>query len=589
MIQGLKSTLLTVAVALLGLNAMAMAPTIGNIPDVIIGDAEAGTNSNNFVYPDAINLDSFVADDNTPTTGILWSYTNPSGHYRINNVAAIVSPDSNADTPGSAELTTADDPDSSDSNKRTITIRNSTLSPLTGGVSTAPYADPGATSDSAVITLYASDSTTHALAGKSFMAYIVNNGNDALSGGAASVPVTDIDFGAGTNGWVPVTVIEGGTTRQNASLGLCATAPAGGVNYFGWESEAYPANAQYTSFSYVNNAVWRVRLQVTTTAAASHVPVWGLVFENGVNYYGGTQLFFDNVGATSGGPGANTPPSAGGRSEFETWLVAPSGSSAAFQAGITANAALKNFRIRLLLIDIGTAGGDDPYGAGSDVGEVCWKRIQVDRYDAGDMTVESTPYSASSLSLAAAGTDGVAGTVNGALRFDDYSNSSSNITFSGNAMTIAPKSATAWVDNSAYIRVETGDDQFDYNVENNDNYPVVWEADQLYRVVFAIKAADATGETYPPDFINIGADVPSNEITFVGYVTNKFATAAMPKAAATTEYVTFLHGNSVTFGSASVFARIRPYLTVGTNSAFAETDNRGGITITSIRVEKVKF
>lgn len=593
MTKGLKSTLLTVAVALLGLNAMAMAPTIGNIPDVIIGDAEDSTASNNFVYPDAINLDNYVTDDNTPTTGILWSYTNPGGHYRINNVNAIVTPDSNADTPGSAELTTNDDGDSSDSNKRTITIRNSALSPLNGsGQSTAPYADPGATSDSQVITLYASDSTTHALAGKSFMAYIVNDGNDALSGGAASVPVLDADFGAGTNGWVPVTVIEGGTTRQDASLGLCANSPAGGVNYFGWESEAFPSNAQYTSFSYVNNSVYRVRLQVTTTAAATHVPVWGLVFENGVNYYGGTALFFDNIGATGTTAGANTPPSAGGRSQFETWLVAPSASSAAFQAGINANAALKNFRMRLLIVDVGTAGGDDPYGAGTDVGEICWKRIQVDRYDLGDATVESQDYYSANLTQSTAGTAGQASTNPvGALRYDDYSGAgNTNITFSSGDMTIAPANATAWMNNAAYIRIETGDNLSNPTSgnENWDNYPVSWVADKLYRVTYTVKAADATGESFPPDFMYVGMDVPSNEITFSGYVTNKFGAAAMPKAAAETEYVTFLYSNSVSFGSAN-FQRMRPYFALGSAAAFSEIDNRGGITITSLKVEKVKF
>jgi hypothetical protein len=73
MSKGLKVSLVTVAIALMGMSAMATAPVISDIPDPIVGGGETVTPSNTFVYPDAINLNFYVQDDGG-IENVVWSY-----------------------------------------------------------------------------------------------------------------------------------------------------------------------------------------------------------------------------------------------------------------------------------------------------------------------------------------------------------------------------------------------------------------------------------------------------------------------------------------------------------------------------------
>jgi hypothetical protein len=70
-------TLFVAAIALLGVTtASATAPTIGTIPDVIIGDAENnGPSDNNFfVFTDAFSFDAYAEDDLTADASLKWSF-----------------------------------------------------------------------------------------------------------------------------------------------------------------------------------------------------------------------------------------------------------------------------------------------------------------------------------------------------------------------------------------------------------------------------------------------------------------------------------------------------------------------------------
>jgi len=217
---GLKSTLTTVAVALLGLKAMAMAPTIGQLPDVYIGDGETATGgatvANNFVFPDAVNVNTYVNDDNTTDGGLLISFSNPGGHYSINDRTSTDMSDIH--NPSAAHsIDGGDDSDSVDANRRSLTFRSIFYSPLPhpGGGYADPGTPDGVPSDGQAISLVASDGTSYTTS-QPFMAYIVNNGEDALSGGLApSVEVFNVDFGTGTNGWTPVTVIPGAAVTMS--------------------------------------------------------------------------------------------------------------------------------------------------------------------------------------------------------------------------------------------------------------------------------------------------------------------------------------------------------------------------------------
>ena len=98
MIKGLITALVAGALSL-SATSFGAAPVIFNIPDVTVGDLDSpncvGTGANFFVFTDAINLDNFVSDADTPKANLLWSFAeaddiadqdsiNPSQWYTVN-------------------------------------------------------------------------------------------------------------------------------------------------------------------------------------------------------------------------------------------------------------------------------------------------------------------------------------------------------------------------------------------------------------------------------------------------------------------------------------------------------------------------
>jgi len=159
MSKGLKLTLVTVAVALMGMSAMAEAPVISDIPSPIVGGGPTISPSDTFVYPDAINLNKYVTDDGG-LENVVWSYTvEGTAIYNINGTEPI---DLGTDDPIDPAATDKDlgtirnSEKNPDAKVQTITVRNVNLSPYGG-----PDTDPGDTgildSETQVVTLFASD------------------------------------------------------------------------------------------------------------------------------------------------------------------------------------------------------------------------------------------------------------------------------------------------------------------------------------------------------------------------------------------------------------------------------------------------
>jgi len=604
--KGFKS-LLTVAVALLGLKAMAMAPTVSAIPDVIIGDAETGSGANKFVYPNAINLKNLVTDDSTSAGAIAWTFSNPGGHYVLNAHSSIQVGTPDLINPDAAHniVTGSDDADSTDSDLFTVTFRNTNVSPLPAAAS---YPDPGASypagvvTDGQAVTLIASDGSTTSQ--KSFMAYTVNDGNDALSGGGgAHVQAYTNDFTTGSNGWIHYTAVPGldtAVTLTNGSNGLCADAAAQGANINGWASQATytGANATYNTVSLVDNAVYRTRMTVSTTAQAGLTPLWYISADNSLSWYGDTFIFFDN--GVNPNAGANAPASGAG-SVMECWINAPAEGTASFKAAIAnaANATFKDFRLILQILDVGST-GSDPYGAASDAGAVCWHNITLDRFDVGSMVVTSTPYSATSLTQPTQGAAGVAppaGNLNGPQSVANYTGSGlSTVNYTGGHIVIQPTSTTAFENNASAFDTTPGDTQLNIvqggGADLADNYIVQWNANQLYRIVYNLQAPDAASETGPLDYLFINGQVITNELLSNVFVTNKVSAAAMPKQTAA-DYYSFWFGNNGTTATGN-YAKMRPDFFCGTtgggaSGSFHDVANTGGIQINSCRVEMVHF
>jgi len=106
--KGLTKTLMAVAVAIMAVQVMAMAPVILDIPSPVVGNAENVTPANGFVYPDAIDLTQYVTDLESDSAQIIWSYEIiGTPKYRINNKDSMVTPGDNPVNPGAKSLNAA--------------------------------------------------------------------------------------------------------------------------------------------------------------------------------------------------------------------------------------------------------------------------------------------------------------------------------------------------------------------------------------------------------------------------------------------------------------------------------------------------
>jgi len=559
---------------------------------------------NNFVYPDAYNIDSKVSDDNTSDGAIRWSFANPGGHYSINDRLSTHASAENLDNPSANySIDGGDDPDAVDALKHTLTFRNFFFSPLP---KPASYPDPGTPvgvpSDGQVITLTASDGTTHTLpdANNTFVAYIVNDGNDALSGaggGGTDLPPIDLTV---NNGWVyHEDVSVAGTVSHSGpdANGLCVTVSAAGITIIGWDSQAGYVGTPGTEYNTVtldDNAVYRARVTATTTAQPGFVPAWELIYDNTVSLYGGAFIFFDS--GVNPNAGANSPPAAGTKAVFEAWMNSPGMSTAAFKTQVfntPANAAAKNFRLKLRALDVDGGG----YGAESDTGTICWKKIELTKFDVTTIQVQSVEYNNIALVQAVNATAGTANTQAGAVNILDFSGSgNSTVSFTGGGVTFLPTAAGAatWnitTGNGAFFQMYPGDTlSTPLTNETIDNYSVPWVTDQLYRVVYSLVAPDALSESNPPDFYFIGADVIPNDLISRVYGTTKMGLANMPKQGTPQEFFSFWQGNNLQNVTADTrFNFVRPHFSFGTNNGFVDVPNLGGLRVTGIRMEKVTF
>jgi len=574
--KGLTVTLMTVAIAMMGFNAMSMAPVVSDMPDMIVGDEASATSPNLFVYPDVINLDNYVSDDTTADGSILWSYTKATlpGRYTVNGVPPIDLGTENANAPGAKRIDNQvlNSEVNPDANTRTITVRDSTLSPLPSG----PNTDPGAAGivASEVITFIASDGTTYSLdqgGANTVIVYTDNDGIDRLSpGGAVSTPVNNVSFTAGTQGWISAVDFGTVTASQNGTTGMCLNVPAAGVNLGTWRS----SDAPFNFIPLVDNAVYRILMTVSTTSSLGGTPLWTIVYENQATASGGEYLFLDNEG------GANAPAPLG-RSTFSVWITPPPVGTAAWKNTTNgpfaaANAGTRDYRLIFKILDVENVG----YGGETDAGSVCIKDIDVVRYDIGAVTTNATPLNVTSvtdaLSAGNSQIDFILGT---------------NVAFNGGVATIS-SSGTTWA-NIEVALFRPGDKTVTAPpgsaADTSDNWPVAWEDNTLYQVSFGLSAPDANSETNPPDILVLGMDSPTNEVISTNYITTRFALSGMPKQGAAQTYTSFHYGHTLSATTAPFGKLLRPRLQIICRPDFTDSNDTGSLNVSNYSVKKVTF
>lgn len=574
--KGLTLTLMTVvAIAMMG-SASAMAPVIGDIPDIIVGDESSVTNPNLFVYPDAIDLDQWVTDQDDPIANIRWSYEVVGTQlYQINGVAPLTTTDDPVN-PGAKAIDQSDtDPAKVDANARTITVRDIALSPIAG-----PNASDPITNHSQTVTIWASDGED--VDSHTIIIWTENDQPDNLSGVVPPVGerIYQKDFtGGAAPDWTwQFTVGTATSSTPSGQTGVCIGVPLGGVNIAQWSQTA-------NFIDLTPNAVFELRATMDSTQSTlESVPLFDFVYDNftnpatSPNAYGGDYLFLGNEG------GANAPGS-GGRTNYRMFftpmpILTPQFNNATTGAFTTTNAPLNDMRVYFRIIDADGAG----YNAEADQGVICMENVEIWKYDMGDETaVGAAEYDVQNITAA--------------THYGLAPGGGTTFTFAGGDVTIAPTNAAGWNDEGIMI-VQPGDNVLNVatGVGVLDDFPVAWDSDELFKVSIVLSGSNAAADTNPPDAVRMGADGPTTELLCANNVTPNFSTIGTPKQDATVggpqTYVCYFYTHNETRSGLPNSHQIRPrfdLINVAALGANGFTRNAGGVIMRSMTMQQVEF
>lgn len=563
--NGFKLTLM-VAIALMGMQVSAMVPTVRNMPDPIIGDSDGASGTNEFVYPDALDLDAYGTDADGPSP-LVWTYEGVDDTYTFNDAENLNGGDPVSPTTAQS-IKDNDDPGAVDTDAATVTIRNANLSPIGG-----PNTDPGAAgivdSETRVITLYASDGATVGMT--EITVYTDNEGADRLS--TSEEEVASGTFASGPEGWTYTTEFEiGGTVSSSSNTGaLCITVSDAGVNGGYWYSP-------YDLIELTNESVYIGRFNLTTgQTQVGQVPLILIHIENSsangaeaVSLYFNDFYFLDNEG------GANAPEPIGEQMHMVLFTPPPV-STAEWQSGAftTALDPVNDARVRFRLLDVDGAG----YGAETDDGQVCMLDYQITKVDISAFSRGTMVFDDQDLTAADWQASGLVGTT---------------ATFSGGNVTLAPTDGNWEVEVATLVPGDgVGDITTGTGIE--DEYPIPWTTDdQLYELVIGLSAPSTTAENQPVDLMRMGMDVPTQEYIGLTEITPSQDSIGMPNTGAAQTYRGFYAPNNASLSSVANYVRLRPRIDFISNSGLgfngnAGDANPGGVTIHGMTVYEVSY
>jgi hypothetical protein len=598
MSKGLKLTLMTVAVACMGMRAMAMAPVINDIPSPIVSDEEGSTQvgglgNNDFVYPDAFNPNSFATDSDGPNP-LAFSFMAQDDKYTFNGVGPLGGGDDPVD-PGATNkdiIANANPAEVDlDANDATLTIRNDDLSPLGAANGGDPAGDGILPSETRIITLVASDgvSTTEA----DFTVYTEDNGFDRISGEEEGGEEVLNFTPAGSNAapWLYFNEFAiGGTMTSSVNNNLCIASSAAGVNSAEWYSpygDTDPGATEAGGVDLTANSIYRFRFNFTTNATGNLTPLFSVIIDNSdpTDPFGSLQLYnnenfrLDNLG------GANGPQGSGFGVLEHDFLFTPSpvqtaewnsASEGAFQASVDD---LNDMRIRFRVFDIENAG----WGGEIDTGQVCMTNVVVTKFPWDARTVTATPFDAQNL------VDGSADattpnhwTVSGLVN--------STVAFSGGDVTVTPTDGNYTVEIASFFPGDTTNPVGSGGAELLDNYPLAWPSNAIYEVVAGLSAPNAAGENNPPDVFRLGIDTPTQEVITLNVTTASLQGAGMPNQGAAQLFYSIVDTGQVTLSNVSNHNRMRPRMDFICNPALSFdgiTTNNGGMRAHGFTVNEI--
>lgn len=566
--NGFKLTLM-VAIALIGMRVSAMAPTMNPIPDPIVGDFSGATGSNEFVYPDALNLDNYASDTDGPAA-LTWSYEGADDKYSFNGAPGLAPADDPVAPPAAAQINEVDtDTAEEDANPATVTIRNTDLSPIGG-----PNVDPGAAgivvSETRAITLYVSDGAT--ISQTEIVVYTENEADDSLSSGEEAVAGSSFD--TSSDGWVylPEFAIGGTVTSSSNTGAICISVTAAGVNGASWASP-------YNLFELTNGSVYIGRFNMNTSqAVVGNVPLTLIHIENesqtpfeAASAYYSEFYFLDNFGGANA-PDAQrmvlfTPPS----------VAVAEWQNAAFNA---TNDPINDVRVRFRVLDVDGAG----INAEADSGQVCLADYSISKVDISAMIRGDEMFNEQNMT---ATNFQVSGLVN------------TTVAFAAGDVTVTPQGGN-WANELVLVVPGDGnvggtDGIITGNAAMVDEYPISWDANgNMYELEIGLSAPNATAEDSPVDTFRMGLDAPTQEFIGLSQVTAGMDGIAMPNVGAAQLYRGFYAANDVTLSSTANHHRLRPRFDIICNdqkgfSGAAAGTNPGGMTIHGFAVYEVTY
>lgn len=598
------TTLLTVAIALVSAQAMAIAPTIFDIPSPIVGGGTGSSQVTKYVYPDAFDLNTLAADDNTPADQLKWSYEAVNTKYAINGIATINSSTEDPINPITTKdinhaLATAETKDI-DKKPNTVTIRNIRLAPLTGTPATDTTAG---IIDQQPVTFWCSDGT--AVSSQTVMFYTDNYpwGNNRLQ---TVWKLEKADYL--TKSWTTVEGPFGDTTTRTMAdgRGICFEVAQLNNNFASMSSP-------YAFFSLTQNSVYRIRATMNNSqASVGHTPFWDFLVDNyqgvidatkGLNLYGMDAMFLDNEG------GANTVIQKENGTEYtfywapasfrtQAWNKSTKGSGGAYDPDNSAN---KDPYLRFRVMDITN---NKSLNSEQKFGTLCLQKVFVESIPFTSLQAGNVLYQVGSTSPTNV-IKGFKGATNTAPGGNVFIKGlvGTQVLYPSNGAYVTLKPSSTAAQGKEYTVIQPAVDLKGINTGDGgivltspytdilDDFPIAWTPNKLLMLEVDLSAPDATSEAHPWDYMIMSMESATNEMMFESYITanKKIAT---PKVGTQQTYTMFFNTMNETKSAVANFHFLRWRLRFANNDqlnwpAVSDKTNVGAVRIHRVAVTEM--
>lgn len=619
------TTLMTVAIALVSVQAMALAPVISDIQSPVIGNGTGVSQTTRYVFADAFDLDTVVADDVTSDAALKWSYEIAgTAKYAINGDAPINSGTEDPVAPAAAKtinqtmngLGGTTNEFNPDGKANTITIRSTALYPYGGSPSTdmTPAAQAWNQYIQAV-TFWCSDGN---LASSQTVLFYTDNtytnntgtGWNRLSGPPPTQwdpPVVVDKFDGMSAPWKMYdTFLDTCTSHTGTNgKGICFEVGKLGAN-LGSVQSVMPY------FQLTANKVYRLRATMNCSQTSpGKTPFWDFIVENyngdatkGMNLYAMDSLHIDNEN------GANAILNSLDGTQVDMYWAPMAFQTAQWKSTTTGanavvNDAVNDPCLRFRVMDVhatNTANllNDQKFGA------ICLQSLTVESIDYSKMVVDSNIVNIGGAANPFRRNTDTVTTGNPPVTTPNPLNNvavqtyGSSVSF-GNTLTLTPSGSAPTAE---LVEIRPAKENV-YDFPGNsilDDYPIAWQTGKLYQFTTDLNAPDTNSQAHPYDVIFMNMEPLTNELITETFLTSTRGLAesftfgiGSPRTGTAQTYMMFHYSGVKSATSTPNLANLRWRLRFGnaSNLNFPNpsdaNNNNGKVVVNNIKVNIVHF